>query len=145
MASIRAVLISVAALLLAGCPGSDCARENPRVNAVQSCTVAPGATVTVQVRTCTTCNQASPSCSVDLSAAEGSHQIFLDTLATACESVSSCDTSSCPSTNSLAACTFTAPAGTGSYTLMAHDPVSGTISAMLTVASGPSSCAFSFH
>ncbi len=145
MVSIRTVLICFAAVAGAGCGSSKCPMETPGVSRVPSCTVAPGTTVTVQVQACITCNQAAPSCSVDLSGI-GSSQIFLDPQAEACESVTSCPSSSCAS-NPFIDCTFTAPSTTGSYPLVAFDPTTNSSrTGRLDVQAGASySCAFSLR
>lgn len=132
------------ALTSSGCGSpTSCPKETPGINAVQSCTVEPGALVTVQVRTCATCNQTAPSCSVDLSQL-GSGQIFLDPQAEVCEPVTSCETPSCGF--APVDCSFSAPSTPGPYTLVAFDPsTNSSRTGTLTVASGPSSCAFSLR
>lgn len=145
MTTVRTVLFCLAALAAAGCGSSKCPMETPGVSRVPSCTVAPGTTVTVQVQACITCNQSAPSCNVDLSGL-GSRQIFLDPQAEACESVTSCDNSSCAS-NPLVPCTFTSPSEAGTYTLVAFDPStnSSRTGTLDVEPNASSSCAFSLR
>lgn len=132
-----ALALTAAALAWTGC-GTTCPTETPQVQAVQSCTVAPGATVTVNLRLCPTCNQTPITCNADLSAAAGSGQIHLDPLAEACEGSTSCPPSC--SSNTVG-CTFQAPSAPGSYTLLVFDPASGnTLTGTLQVTAGPASC-----
>ncbi len=130
---------------MAGCPSNQCPMESPQVTAngiPTSCTAVAGQQVTYPVRLCPTCNQTSASCTVDLSAASTSGDIFLDTKVEACTG-----SSSCPPTcqTSPISCTFTAPAASATpYTVTVYDGATGqTQSSQLTVSSsGAASCAF---
>ncbi len=139
-----ATVISVA-VGVSGCPSNSCPMETPGVgtNPVpSSCTALPGAQVTYPVRICPTCNQTAPTCAADLSAVNTTHEIFLDTKVEACNG-----SSSCPPSCQLDAitCTFTAPSGTGTYTMIVVDGATGqpiSPAGQLTViASGQPSCA----
>ncbi|BDG05789.1 hypothetical protein [Anaeromyxobacter oryzae] len=135
--------IATVALAVAGCGQSNtsCPTETPRVDQVQSCTVAPGATVGVRLNICPTCNQTAASCTADLSQLGSSNTIALDPITDSCEPANSCPSPSC-AVNGVT-CTFNAPTTPGDYTMIVFDPASnGTRSATLTVASGPTSCAF---
>jgi hypothetical protein len=139
----RLAALAAAALAIAGCgqANNGCPTETPEVRQVQSCTVAPGATVTVGLNVCPTCNQNPVTCTVDLSQVASSQIIALDPLADACQPPSSCPSPSCAA--KPVSCTFTAPATPDVYTLIVYDPATNTTrSGTLTVGAGPSSCSF---
>jgi hypothetical protein len=121
--SIRSALVAslaASALLASGC-GDTCPTETPaRVEAIGSCTAAPGGTVSVPVRLCPTCNQTGATCEVDTSQASTGF-IQLDPIVEACEAVTSCaaPTPTCQA-NPLT-CTLRAPAAEGDYTLLVFD------------------------
>ncbi len=127
--------------LLAACGGdSGCPTETPRIDAVQSCTAQPGATVSVHLKTCPTCNLTNVSCEVDLSGVASSGVIHLDPVAERCEGASSCPPSC--SVNE-AVCTFTAPSTPGTYNLNVFDPASSQVRVgQLDVGTGAVACAF---
>jgi hypothetical protein len=132
-----AAFAALAALGLAGC-SDKCPTESPAVDAVQSCTVAPGASVTMKVRVCEKCNQTATSCQVDIQGTT----IQLDPVSEACT-----DSSGCPPGCNLdpnIACTFTAPTAEGTYDVLVYDPATNTtIPAELVVSSTLSpSCSF---
>jgi hypothetical protein len=132
-----------AALAASGC-GDKCPTESPaKVQAIQSCTAAPGAQVSVQIQLCPTCNQSGATCSVDTSGA-GSGSIELDPTVEACDSVSTCPSTAPSCSVGPLTCTFTAPSTPDRYQLLVYDPsTGGTIAGTLDVGSGPSSCQFS--
>ncbi len=132
-----------AALAASGCGNNSCPTETPaKVQAVQSCTAAPGASVSVAVQLCPTCNQSGATCSVDTSGV-GSGSIALDPTVEACENVSTCPSTAPSCSVGPLTCSFTAPSAPGTYQLLVYDPSSGgTITGSLVVGSGPSSCAF---
>ena len=126
-----------AALGLAGCDDM-CPTESPGVDAVQSCTVRPGTSVSVRVRVCERCNQTATTCQVDIQGTT----IQLDPVSEACT-----DSSSCPPGCNLdpnITCTFTAPATEGTYDVLVYDPTTNTTIPGELVVSGtlPLSCAF---
>jgi hypothetical protein len=103
------------ALGLAGCENK-CPTESPSVQKVQTCTAAPGQTVTMQVQTCEKCNQSNTTCQVDI---QGS-TIQLDPVSEACN-----DASSCPPSCNLGgpvSCQFQAPTAPGTYSVIVYDP-----------------------
>jgi hypothetical protein len=134
-----AVGLSGCGEVTSGCPTETVAK----VDAVESCTVAPGATVDVGVRLCPTCNQTGAQCDVDDSAATEGY-IQLDPTVEACESVSSCTTPTPLCQTAPLECAVRAPSQTGTYDLLVYDVQTDSLRSMgtLTVASGPSSCAF---
>jgi hypothetical protein len=134
-----AVGLSACGEVTSGCPTETVAK----VDAVESCTVAPGATVDVGVRLCPTCNQTGAQCDVDDSAATEGY-IQLDPTVEACESVSSCTTPTPLCQTAPLECAVRAPSQTGTYDLLVYDVQTDSLRSMgtLTVASGPSSCAF---
>lgn len=133
--ALSAAALSAAALLAAGCGTDTCPTETPKIDAIQSCTVAPGATVQVKLRACPTCNQNITRCEVDFQGG----QIQLDPLAEACDSSTSCPPSCAPDE---VVCTFTAPTTPGSYPMFAFNGTSGTVNGTLDVSSGALSCAY---
>jgi hypothetical protein len=124
-----AVLAAAAfSLVMAGCGTNKCPTENPKISGgasgVPVCTgaaaVQAGATVTVSLRTCPTCNQTTDVCTVLPAGSDGIIQ--LDPLVQACTSSSSCP----PSCNlQPTTCTFTAPSTPGSYQILVYDPGTG--------------------
>jgi hypothetical protein len=137
----RLAALATAALAIAGCGqvNNGCPTEPPKVEQVQSCTVAPGASVTVKLNVCPTCNQTPVTCSVDMSQVASSGIIGLDAIADACQPPSSCPSPSCL-TNGVN-CTFTAPTTPDTYRLQVYDPATNsTKEGTLTVGSGPFSC-----
>lgn len=135
-----AVGLSACGEITGGCPTEAVAK----VDAVESCTVAPGTVVDVGVRLCPTCNQSGATCEVDDSAAVESGIIQLDPTVEACEQVSSCPTPTPMCEAAPLECPVRAPAAPGSYDLMVYDAATNQFRQMgtLTVAAGPSSCAF---
>jgi hypothetical protein len=128
---------------LSGC-GNKCNTEPvAKVDQAQNCTAAPGATVTIGVRLCPTCNQTGATCDVDTSQAS-SGIIQLDPIVEACEDVTSCQSSQPACQNNPLGCTFQAPMTPDIYQVRVYDPQSNTFPtvATLTVGSGPASCAF---
>ena len=135
-----AALGGVLPFALSGCGGTDtCPTENPALaatNPVPTCTGAralqAGSLVSVTIRTCPTCNQSAPACTVIPPAADGIIQ--LDPLVQTCTS-----SGSCPPTCSLSGvtCTFTAPAAGSTYQLLVNDPAGLPVQVPFeTVASG---------
>jgi hypothetical protein len=135
-----AVGLSGCGEVTSGCPTETVAK----VEEVESCTVAPGATVSVGVRLCPTCNQTGAQCDVDDSAALASQYIQLDPTVEACEDVSSCQTPTPVCQAAPLECAVRAPSQPGTYDLLVYDVQTDQLRSMgtLTVASGPSSCAF---
>lgn len=127
--------IGIAALAAVGCGSSSCPTETPKVEQVASCTVRPGAQVSVNLKLCPTCNQTPTACQVDLGGVSQG-QIFLDPIVETCES-SSCTPESAPACAvSGPSCTFTAPTTETTYTLSAFSlggPVTGTLTVSSTV------------
>jgi hypothetical protein len=134
--------LAAVALAAVGCGSStNCPAETPKVDQVQSCTVAPGGSVSVKLNICPTCNQTAASCTADLTQLGTSNIILLDPLTEACEPATSCPSPSCAPNG--ATCTFNAPTTPGDYTLQVYDPATNsTKHGTLTVASGPTSCQF---
>jgi hypothetical protein len=133
-------ILAFAAVLGAGC-GDKCNTESPaKVSDVpQDCSqMQPGATVTVGIVLCPTCNQTGATCAVDTSQA-ASGFIHLDPTTEACHDASSCGN---PSPTCLAGptpCTFTAPTAAQPYHLVVFDPSTGTtIDRTFTVVNGGS-------
>ena len=141
----RLALAAVAALplALAGCDNK-CPTENPALSGgqagVPTCTgasaVAAGATVTVALRICPTCNQTADVCNVTPPGPDGIIQ--LDPLVQACDPATSC-----PASCSIKPleCVFTAPAA-GSYQLLVNDPATGVVQKPFEVVAsgGATSC-----
>lgn len=127
--TLAAAFAAVLAAGLSGCGGDTCPTENPNLSGgaagVPVCTggtaVQAGATVTVSLRICPTCNQTADVCTVTLP--QGDNIIQLDPLVQACTS-----STSCPPACTLKplGCTFTAPAA-GNYNLLVNDPASGVV------------------
>lgn len=127
--TLAAAFAAVLVVGLAGCGGDTCPTENPNLSGgaagVPVCTggtaVQAGATVTVNLRICPTCNQTADVCTVTLP--QGDNIIQLDPLVQACTS-----STSCPPQCLFRpmGCTFTAPAA-GSYQLLVNDPASGVV------------------
>jgi hypothetical protein len=117
-------LAALAALsLAAGCgsPAAQCGDQTPPVSAAPaSCTAVTGTRVTVPVRVCPRCDQATPTCLVHAENASGG-QITLEPVAEVCEP-GSCPTVD-PATCQFQAlgCVFTAPAP-GTYQLIVATP-----------------------
>jgi hypothetical protein len=134
-----AVGLSACGEITGGCPTEAVAK----VDAVESCTVAPGTVVDVGVRLCPTCNQTGARCEVDDSAATSGY-IQLDPTVEACEDVSSCPTPTPACQTAPLECAVRAPSQPGDYDLIVYDPSTNQLLPMgtLTVASGPSSCTF---
>ncbi len=139
--ALAALAFVAAGSLVIGCGGdSGCPTETPRIDAIQSCTAQPGATVSVRLRLCPTCNLTGITCEVDLSGVASSGTIFLDPVAERCEGTSSCPPAC---SNNEAVCTFTAPSTSDTYTLQAFDPATNQVrTALLDVGTGPVACAF---
>ncbi|HSD21108.1 MAG TPA: hypothetical protein VLC54_13770 [Anaeromyxobacter sp.] len=135
-----AIAACAAAVGLSGC-GESCPTETPKVEAfaTSGCTATPGATVTVPLRLCPTCNQTAASCDVDVSQASRSNEIFLDPVVEACQSASSCPPTCDPNAIN---CSFAAPSQPGRYDLIVFDPATNTTlqEQLDVVASGPTSC-----
>jgi predicted small lipoprotein YifL len=132
-----ACVVAAALLGLAGC-AEKCPTESPGVDAVQSCTVRPGASVSMRVRVCERCNQTATTCQVDIQGGT----IQLDPVSEACT-----DSAGCPPGCNLdpnITCTFTAPATEGTYDVLVYDPnTNTTLPAQLVVSSTlPFSCTF---
>jgi hypothetical protein len=127
--------LAAAALAVSGC-GESCPTETPaKVEALGSCTAAPGGTVTVPVRLCPTCNQTGAECQVDTSQATSGF-IQLDPTVEACETASSCGAPTPTCQANPLTCTFTAPAVEDTYTLIVFDQsTQNTIEGTLTVSS----------
>jgi hypothetical protein len=144
--ALAALSLAAAGGLVTGC-GSEgvsggCPTETPPIQAIQSCTAQPGATVSVNVRTCPSCNQTGISCAVDLRDAATSGVILLDPVAQVCEG-----STSCPPGCELdtIVCTFTAPSAPDTYQLHVFDPTTQTVKVGdldVVAASGPVACAF---
>lgn len=132
---LSAAALAAAALLVAGCGNDTCPTETPKIDAIESCTVAPGAAVQVKVRACPTCNQNITRCEVDVQGG----QIQLDPLAEACDSSTSCPPS-CATDEVV--CTFTAPSTPGSYPMFAYNGAGGTVGGTLDVSSGALFCSY---
>lgn len=141
--ALAAAFAGALAASLPGCGGEKCPTENPTISGgsagVPVCTggaaVQAGATVTVNLRICPTCNQTADVCNVTLP--QGDNIIQLDPLVQACDPANSCP----PSCLTKAVpCTFTAPAA-GAYQLLVSDP-SGVYQQPFQVvaASGSTSC-----
>jgi hypothetical protein len=126
------------ALGLAGCDDK-CPTESPKIESVQSCTVRPGAPVTMNVRVCEKCNQSATTCQVDVQGTPPTFQ--LDPVSEACT-----DSNGCPPGCSLTpnvGCTFTAPMAEGDYDVIVFNPAGGQVNGILTVsATDPVACAF---
>jgi hypothetical protein len=129
---------------LAGC-GEKCNTEPvARVDDAQSCTVSPGAPVTVGVRLCPTCNQTGATCDVDVSQVS-SGIIQIDPIVEACEDVTSCPSPTPSCQVAPLPCSFTAPTTPDVYDIRVYDTATNTFPtvATLTVAPGAAaSCAF---
>jgi hypothetical protein len=120
----RAVRWMAAVAIAAGAIacGDKCPTETPaQVQAIGSCTAPPGATVSVPVRLCPTCNQTGASCSVDTSQA-GTGYIQLDPTVEACANVSTCSSQAPACEANPLTCTFTVPSGLPTYKLVVFDP-----------------------
>jgi hypothetical protein len=134
------VITAVALVALHGC-GETCPTETPaKVDRIGSCVAQPGATVSVPVQLCPTCNQSGATCDVDLSAVASSGTIQLDPTVEACENVTTCATPTPSCEVSPFTCTFAAPMEPGDYDLIVFDPSrNGTIGGVLHVESAVSS------
>jgi hypothetical protein len=132
-------VVSAAALLATGC-GEKCKTETPQqVEALPSnCTaIEPGATVTVGIRLCPTCNQTGAVCDVDTSQADAFRRIQLDPQVEACEDVTSCGSAAPACLTNAIPCTFRAPTAPATYTIFAYDPASDqTVEESFVVAPG---------
>jgi len=129
---------------LSGC-GEKCNTEPvAKVDEAQSCTAAPGATVSIGLRLCPTCNQTGATCDVDTSAAVSDGVIQLDPIVEACEDVTSCPSPQPACQTNPLACTFQAPNEPGTYQVRVYDPATNTFPtvATLTVGSGTPGCDF---
>jgi len=147
LSRVIAIGACAAAVGLSGCGEvtSGCPTETvAKVDAVESCTAAPGALVDVGIRLCPTCNQTGASCDVDDSAALSSSIIQLDPTVEACEDVSSCATPTPACQTAPLECAVRAPSQPGSYDLMVYDAATNSFTqrGTLTVAAGPSFCNF---
>jgi hypothetical protein len=124
-AALATLAVATVSLLAAGCGGSSstsCSDQTPPVSAAPaSCTALTGTKVTVPVRVCPRCDQATPTCLVHTENVS-SGQITLEPVSQVCDPSTSCppvDPASC-SFQALA-CEFTAPAP-GSYQLIVATP-----------------------
>ncbi|HEX9243227.1 MAG TPA: hypothetical protein VF875_12355 [Anaeromyxobacter sp.] len=124
-AALATTLAASLGLLATGCgevPGAKCGDQTPPVSgAPASCTALAGTKVTVPVRVCPRCDQATPRCLVHTENASGG-QITLEPIAEVCDPSTSCppvDPASC-SFQPLD-CEFTAPAP-GHYQLVVATP-----------------------
>lgn len=142
MTTTRRLLLAAAAALplaLAACDNK-CPTQNPKLatNGVPTCSgIQAGASVTVTIGVCPTCDQTYDTCTVTLPAA-GDSIIQLDPL------VQVCDARDCPVNPSCApvTCSFQAPSA-GAYQIMVYDPGAGTtVSRSFTTvdSGGASSC-----
>ena len=128
-----ATLAAVAAGL-AGCPSDSCPIETPQVNSLPTCTEPPSRAVSYPVRLCPTCNQTGATCAVQMSGQD----IFLDIKVEACQDANSCGGAGCAPGPTF--CSFTTPAATGTYNIIATD-AGGTVNGTLVVsATEPASC-----
>ena len=140
--ALAAAFAGALAASLPGCGGEKCPTENPTISGgaagVPVCTggtaVQAGATVTVNLRICPTCNQTADVCNVTLP--QGDNIIQLDPLVQACDSANSCPPSCL---TKAVACTFTAPAA-GAYQLLVSDPSGVYQQPFQVVAAGSTSC-----
>ena len=143
--ALAAAFAGALAASLPGCGGEKCPTENPTISGgaagVPVCTggtaVQAGATVTVNLRICPTCNQTADVCTVTLP--QGDNIIQLDPLVQACTSSASCPNPFC--TLAPLGCTFTAPAA-GNYQLLVNDPDTGVVQQPFQVVAsgGATSC-----
>jgi hypothetical protein len=134
-ASTLAVALA-AALAACGSPGAQCGDQTPPVSAAPaSCTAVTGTKVTVPVRVCPRCNQATPTCLVHAENASGG-QITLEPVSEVCDPSTSCPVVD-PATCSFQAlsCEFTAPAP-GSYQLVVATPGNPLDTPLTVVAAG---------
>jgi hypothetical protein len=131
------IAAACAVLGAAGC-AEKCPTESPNVEAIQSCTVPPGATVSMKVRVCEKCNQTATTCQVDI---QGTI-IQLDPVSEACSDSSGCPPSCSPDPNIT--CTFSAPTVEDTYDVFAFDPSTGgnRTGQLVVMASATPSCAF---
>lgn len=102
---------ALAAVLTAtGCPGKNCNDATPPVSGVPtSCSAAAGTQVTVPIRVCPKCDQATPTCLVHAENAAGG-RVTLEPVSEVCDPNSSCPIQGTCLTAPLN-CTFTMPSG----------------------------------
>ena len=136
-----AALAVALAVTAAGC-GNKCNDQTPPVAGAQNCTVAPGSSVTVQVRVCPKCDQGTPTCLVHLENVAAS-QISLEPVSEVCDANSGCplvDPATCQT--SPLNCSFTAPAATGDYNVVVVTESAPEQRTLRVAATGPYSCSF---
>ena len=140
-----ALAIAGAVLLASGCGGTSCPTETPaQIQKVGQCQATLGATVSVPVQLCPTCNQTGARCQVDASSVASSGIIQLDPTVEACDNVSTCSSPAPSCQVGPLMCAVTVPSNTtmSQITLAAFDPFSGQqVSGVINIVpSGSSGC-----
>jgi hypothetical protein len=126
-------LASAAALALAGCGADTCTSKPAQVAQIASCSVAPGATVSVPVQLCGQCTDSSPTCQAEFLSGEFQFAPAFQE----CQEQRGCPVQ--PGCANLSVtCTITAPSTPGSYSVIDASTTQqvGTI----TVAAGATGC-----